>query len=251
MSSATSRMASLGVGRVHLVGLLVTLAGGELGRADRVAVRTVEGRGVFGGIGHDHRVLEVRAFQRRAQLADAAVHHVGGRQDVGAGLGLHQALLDQALDGRVVEDPAALDHAVVAVVGEGVQGDVAHGCRPRGAASFMALTARGMTPSGSAAIEPVASFREPSMCGKMAMAGIPRSRARDSGLGGLLDGKAFDARHRGDRDRPFAFVHHHRPDQVRWSDLGLADEAAGPVGLAQAAQAGGRDRERGAERSWR
>ena len=46
-----------------------------------------------------------------------------------------------------------------------------------GAASFMALIARGMTPPGSAARLPSASFRAPSMWGKMAMAGMPSRRA--------------------------------------------------------------------------
>ena len=36
-----------------------------------------------------------RLLQRRADRADAAVHHVGRRDDVGAGLGLDQRLLDE------------------------------------------------------------------------------------------------------------------------------------------------------------
>jgi hypothetical protein len=38
-------------------------------------------------------------FQRRADRADAAVHHVRRRDDVDAGLGLGQRLADQHLDG--------------------------------------------------------------------------------------------------------------------------------------------------------
>ena len=55
---------------------------------------------------------------------DAPVHHVGGRDDVGAGLGLEQRLADQERDGLVVEDALALHHAVMAVAGIGVEGDV-------------------------------------------------------------------------------------------------------------------------------
>ena len=58
--------------------------------------------------------------------ADAAIHHVGWRDDVAAGLGLHQRLLDQHLDGLVVEDLAAVHQAVMAVAGVGIERHVAH-----------------------------------------------------------------------------------------------------------------------------
>jgi hypothetical protein len=61
-------------------------------------------------------------FQRAADGADAAVHHVAGRHDVHAGLGLHQRLLRQHGHGLVVEDVAGVvEQAVLAVAGEGVQ----------------------------------------------------------------------------------------------------------------------------------
>jgi hypothetical protein len=57
-----------------------------------------------------------------ADRADAAVHHVAGRDDVDAGLGLHQRLLRQHGHGLVVEDVAGVvEQAVLAVAGEGVQ----------------------------------------------------------------------------------------------------------------------------------
>ena len=66
-------------------------------------------------------------FQRRADRADAAVHHVAGRHDVDAGLGLRQRLLHQHLDGLVVQDVAGVvEQAVLAVAGEGVQRHVGH-----------------------------------------------------------------------------------------------------------------------------
>ena len=93
--------------------------------ADRVAERAVEGRGVFRRIGHDLHVGEAGGVERRADRADAAVHHVGGRDDVAAGLGLHQRLLHQHLDGLVVEDDAVAHQAVMAVAGIGIERDVA------------------------------------------------------------------------------------------------------------------------------
>ncbi len=60
-----------------------------------------------------------------ADRADPAVHHVGGRDDVAAGLGLHQRLLHQHGDGLVVEDRAVAHQAVVAVAGVGIERHVA------------------------------------------------------------------------------------------------------------------------------
>ena len=64
-------------------------------------------------------------IERRADRADAAVHHVGRRDDVAAGLGLHQRLLDQHRDRLVVDDDAVAHQAVVAVAGIGIERDVA------------------------------------------------------------------------------------------------------------------------------
>ena len=77
----------LGVGRIHLIGALV--ARERRRGADRVAERTVEGRGVFRRIGHDRHVREGGPVERGADGADPSVHHVGGRDDVAPGLGLH------------------------------------------------------------------------------------------------------------------------------------------------------------------
>ena len=63
--------------------------------------------------------------ERLADGADAAVHHVGGRDDVAAGFRLHQRLLDQHRDGLVVEDFAVAQQAVMAVAGEGIERHVA------------------------------------------------------------------------------------------------------------------------------
>jgi hypothetical protein len=54
MSSGDLAQRLVGVGRVHLVGALVALQ--HAARADRIAERAVEGRRVFGRIGHDLHV---------------------------------------------------------------------------------------------------------------------------------------------------------------------------------------------------
>ena len=66
-----------------------------------------------------------RDFERFADRADAAVHHVARRDDVGAGFGVRQRLLDQRLDGDVVHDVAGVvDDAVLAVRRVRIERDV-------------------------------------------------------------------------------------------------------------------------------
>src|SRR5699024_273192 len=68
------------VGGRHLVGALVGVA--EVGGGtDGVAKRVVQAGRVLGGVGHDHRVDVAALLQRIAHGADAAVHHVRGRDD--------------------------------------------------------------------------------------------------------------------------------------------------------------------------
>jgi len=79
------------VGRVHLVGPLVARA--QAGRrTDCIAERAVEGRSVFGGVGHDPHALKAGGVQRLAYRADPAIHHVGRCDHVAARLGLHHRL---------------------------------------------------------------------------------------------------------------------------------------------------------------
>jgi len=73
-----------------------------------------------------------RFLQRGADAADAAIHHVGRRDDVDARLCLRQRLLDQDLQRDVVEDVARLvDHAVLTVRGIGIQRDIRHDAQLR------------------------------------------------------------------------------------------------------------------------
>ena len=64
-------------------------------------------------------------IERAADGADPPVHHVGRRDDVAARLRLDDRLLDQHLDGLVVEDLAVPEQAVMAVAGIGIERDVA------------------------------------------------------------------------------------------------------------------------------
>ena len=64
-------------------------------------------------------------FQRGADLADAAIHHVARCDDIGAGAGMRQRLLHQRLHRLVVHDVAALvDQSVLPVAGVRIQRDI-------------------------------------------------------------------------------------------------------------------------------
>jgi hypothetical protein len=66
-------------------------------------------------------------FQRGANCANATVHHVAGRDDVHAGLGLRQGLLHEHFNGGIVQDVAAVvKQSVLAVAGVGVECDIGH-----------------------------------------------------------------------------------------------------------------------------
>ncbi len=65
------------------------------------------------------------ALERRADGTDASVHHVGGRDDVGAGRGLDQRLPGEHRAGRIVEHIArCIDEAIMAVRRIGIERDV-------------------------------------------------------------------------------------------------------------------------------
>ncbi len=73
------------VGRIHLVAAPVAERRRRVGR---LAERAVEGGGELRRVGHDRRLGEALVVERVADRADAAVHHVARRDDVGAGAGL-------------------------------------------------------------------------------------------------------------------------------------------------------------------
>ncbi len=66
-------------------------------------------------------MLEAGGVERVADRPDAAVHHVGRRDDVGAGRRLTQRRGRHLLDRLVVDDDALAQDAVMAVAGERVE----------------------------------------------------------------------------------------------------------------------------------
>ena len=128
-SSAISRIASRRLARVHLVAAAVA----ELRRrVGGLAERAVEGRGRLGGVGEDGAPPRAGLVERPADRGHAAVHHVGGRDDVGAGPGVRQRDPREQRERRVVVDVAVADDAAVAVRGVLVEADVGHDERAPG-----------------------------------------------------------------------------------------------------------------------
>src|SRR3546814_10806350 len=70
-------------------------------------------------------MAEALGLERLSDRPDAAVHHVAGRDDVGAGARLIQRLSHQYLDRLVVENIArAVDQPVLPMTGIGIERDV-------------------------------------------------------------------------------------------------------------------------------
>ena len=66
----------------------------------------------------------VRTVERIADDPDASVHHVGGRHDVGSGIGEDERAFGQHVQGRVVDDGLTLHQPVMAMIGERVERDI-------------------------------------------------------------------------------------------------------------------------------
>ena len=174
-----------------------------------------------------------------ADRADPPVHHVGGRDDVAAGLGLDDRLPLQDLDGLVVRDVAVADHAVMAVRGERVERHVAQHAEIRAAAVFSAATARQTRLSGLSASLPSGSLSARVTAGNTATVGMPSSAA--SPAASTSAGDRQPERRRASTGPALAavlVVHKDRPDQVARGQHALGDELARPGIAAVAAQAG-------------
>ena len=179
-------------------------------------------------------------LERRADRADAAVHHVRGGDDVGAGFGLDQGLVDQDRAGGVVEDIARLvDDPVMAVRRIGIERDVGEH------ADFGRRVLRRLDRAADqiVGIERLARIvgaqagrrvGEQGDAGNAEVARLPRLRA---------DPVDRPARHAGQgRDRlldPLPLGDEQRPDQVGRASARLGDQRPAPGGGAGAAQAKG------------
>ena len=114
----------IGVRRIHLIGVLAGAAE-LLGRAHGLAERTVEARGILGRVGENAGVHQARRLERRANGADAAVHHVGRGDHVRSGVRVRARLAHQRFDGEVVLHVACVvDQPVLAVRRERIESDV-------------------------------------------------------------------------------------------------------------------------------
>src|SRR5216684_5134083 len=103
-----------GIGGIHLIAAAVAELRHGLGGFAEGAVKS---GAVFSGVGKNRNVFEFVFVEFFANSGNATVHHVGGRDDIGAGAGVGQGLLGKDGDGGVVGNVALLDYTAVAVVG--------------------------------------------------------------------------------------------------------------------------------------
>ena len=69
-------------------------------------------------------------IERLADGSDPPIHHIGRGNDVAPGLGLHDGLPAQYLDGFVIRHIAVTDDAVMPMRGERVERDIAQHAQP-------------------------------------------------------------------------------------------------------------------------
>ena len=191
-------------------------------------------------------------FQRLADRADTAVHHVAGGDDVGAGACVRERLLHERLDGLVVDDVAAVvDQPVLAVRGVGIERDVGDHAQLRETLlerTHGALHQAFVIPGGDA-IERLGlrrGHREQGECGDAQLAGL------FGDLQQFVDRQAFDAGHRAHRRAAGQFMDEDRVDEIVRGQHVFAHEAARELAAAHAAEAGiGKGHGRMIRRAWR
>ena len=179
-------------------------------------------------------------LQGRANRTDATVHHVRRRDDVAAGLDLHQRLGDQDFERFVIEDLRARHQSVMAVAGIGIERHIA----PNPDVGHLGLDRTGRLANQV--------FRVERFCRILAAQlriGIGKQRndrnAELSGLSrrlnGQIDGQPVDARHgRHGRAAVGAVGQKYWPDEVRSAQGVFLHHAARPVSPAVAPHPGGR-----------
>lgn len=115
------------VGWVELVSGFGEVVGtGGFGAADGIAERAVEGGVEFGAVGEDGDFGEAALVEGLADDADAAIHHIGGGDDIDAGLGVEDGHTCEHGDGGVIFDIGlvGIENAIVTVRGVGIEGDI-------------------------------------------------------------------------------------------------------------------------------
>ncbi len=161
-----------------------------------------------------------------ANGADAPVHHVGGREDVGAGLRLHQRLAHERFERLVVGDLRAAHEAVVAVAGVGVERHVEDDAD---------VEARRLDRARRPAHEVLRIERLARILGAQLGLGVGKERDRGNAEAccfsrrgdDIVDRQALHARHGGDRHALVGAVDdEERPDQIADIEPVLGDETA-------------------------
>ena len=112
-SVSTSRERFLDVGRVHLVAAAIAELRRRIGRVAEADRRTPSSS--FAAYDMMPMRSRPRSSSSARMAATRAVHHVGGRHEVGAGDGVRQRRVGHVGNGDVVEDLLALEDAAVAV----------------------------------------------------------------------------------------------------------------------------------------
>ena len=177
-------------------------------------------------------------FQRGANRADPAIHHVAGRDDVGAGFGMRYRLAHQGGIGFIVQHvTAGVDQSVLAVRGVGVQRHVGDHAQVREIPLQRADRAlrQAVAGPGGDAVE------------RLRLRGGHREQSQRRNLQGhrllgnpqqLVNGQAIHAGHGRDRGTAVQFVDEHGEDQVIAAQSVLAHQAAGKIIAAHAARTG-------------
>ena len=111
------------VGRIHLIAAPVA----ELRRRfGGFAEWSIKDRRIFGGVRNDRRIQETRAIQRLSNRRHTTVHHVAGRDQIGASAGVRHRGFRQPLERGIVLD-FAIDHqSAMAVTGVFAIADIGH-----------------------------------------------------------------------------------------------------------------------------
>ena len=180
--------------------------------------------------------MKTVCLQCVTDCADAAVHHVGGGDDVGTGAGLVERLADQYVDRRIVEDAAVVaEQAVVAMAGVGIE---------RNVGEHADLGTAGLDCSDRAAHQIIGVERLLTAPAATLGLSIRKQReARNTEACGLfcsccekIDRQPLDARHGANRlSDARSFGDEKRPDQVGGRQPVLGDEGARPGVRAAAA----------------
>ena len=113
------------IGRVHLICGLAVRSKGCSGAYSH-AERAIETRRIFCCIGHDLHILVASTIKCGPDCRNASIHHVGRGNDIAPGIGLKHRLFAQNIYCFVIGNFTVAQHAVMAVGGERVEGNITH-----------------------------------------------------------------------------------------------------------------------------